>query len=163
MKWLVILALSAVLAGCSSARVPNLEDTGQAGSLPPGSSQPDSTQLGSSEPSPSPPISLGQPIALTGEQKADVEKSVKNKLADPGSARFGTMNAVVSRKTTKGYIVCGWVSTQHNDGGNAGDQPFIALYDPKLRIALLLGIGGGEADAHMVRTQCISEGVPLGA
>jgi hypothetical protein len=162
MKWVAILALSAILAGCSSARLPSLENAaGQPDSPPPDSSYVASSQLdstlGSSEPG------LGQPIALTGEQKADVEKGVKNKLADPNSATFGAMNAAVSKKTTKGYIVCGWVNTGHGEAGNVGDQPFIALYDPKHRIALLLALGSGAADARTVRTQCMSEGVPLGA
>jgi hypothetical protein len=128
-----------LLGGCSSASTPNLED---------------------SAPPVPPAIGNAQPLELTIEQRADVERGVQKRLKDPNSAIFGSMNARVSRNTSQSYIVCGWVNTGET-GAYLGNEPFIAIYVPKMRVALLVGRGTDEPQTRAVRQRCIDEGVPL--
>lgn len=93
-------------------------------------------------------------VELTPEQRRDIEKSVKRDLPEPRSAVFGSMAAKISRFTTQSYIVCGWV-----DPGN-GNQPFVAMYVPKMRSALLIGMGGRQPQESILQ-RCEAEGVPL--
>jgi hypothetical protein len=71
-------------------------------------------------------------------------------------------NARVSRNTSQSYIVCGWVNAKAA-GEYAGNMPFIAIYVPKMRVALLVDMGIDEPQTHAVRQRCIDEGVPLDA
>jgi hypothetical protein len=75
---------------------------------------------------------------------------------------FGKINARVSRNTTQSYIVCGWVNAKAT-GEYAGYAPFIAIYVPKMRVALLIGMGVDEPQTRAVRQRCSDEGVPLDA
>lgn len=141
MRWAAILFSALLLGGCSGS-MPNLED-----------SAPRTAQQ---------PASDAQPLELTAEQRADVEKSVQKRLEDPNSAMFGSINARVSRNTSQSYIVCGWVNAR-STGEQTGYEPFIAIYVPKMRVALLVGMGTDEQQTHAVRQRCIEEGVPLDA
>ena len=107
------------------------------------------------------PGSGAQPPQLTADQRADIEQGVRRGLTDPNSATFGSMTARVSKFTSQSYIVCGWVKPG-NSGGSDGDLPFVAMYVPKMRSALLIGMGGEESQTDAVRKRCIAEGVPLG-
>jgi hypothetical protein len=99
-----------LLCACSSGSMPSLED-----------SAPLVTQSTSAAP----------PLQLTAEQRADIEKGVQKRLMDPDSAKFGSMNARVSRNTSQSYIVCGWVNAKA-DGEYAGNMPFIAKDESRL-------------------------------
>jgi hypothetical protein len=136
-----VLFPAVLLCACSSGSMPSLED-----------SAPLVTQSTSAAP----------PLQLTADQRADIEKGVQKRLMDPDSAIFGSMNARVSRNTSQSYIVCGWVNPKAA-GEYAGNMPFIAIYVPKMRVALLVGMGIDGPQAHAVRQRCIDEGVPLDA
>jgi len=149
-----------LLAGCSRASVPDLED------VPPTAQASANTQSpGGTMPAEQAPVGATQApdedarqianstasVDLTPEQRSDIEKSVKRGLPDPTSAIFGGMTARISRFTTQSYIVCGWVN---------GNQPFVAMYVPKMRSALLIGVGGPQSQGA-IRQRCDAEGVPL--
>jgi len=107
-----------------------------------------------------PPVGIAQPVELTPEQRADIEKGVQKRLKEPDSAVFGSINARISRNTSQSYIVCGWVNAKAI-GEYAGYAPFIAIYVPKMRVALLVGMGIDEPQTRAVRQRCSDEGVPL--
>jgi hypothetical protein len=67
------------------------------------------------------------------------------------------MAATVSKVTSKSYIICGWVK-----GGDsaAGYRPFLAMYVPYLKTALLIAVGGKQPE-QVIRGRCSEEGVPL--
>jgi hypothetical protein len=44
----------------------------------------------------------------------------------------------------------------------ASFEPFVAMYVPKTKTALLIGIGDNEEQSSRVRQRCIDEGVSLG-
>jgi hypothetical protein len=64
------------------------------------------------------------------------------------------MVATVSRVTSKSYIVCGWVEA------GEGYRPFLAMYVPYMRTALLVAIAGKQPE-ELIRKRCIDEGVRL--
>jgi hypothetical protein len=99
---------------------------------------------------------------MTAQQRAEVEAGVRRGLKDPVSAMFGGMNAGVSEGDPNMYIVCGWVNSKNSFGGYVGEQPFIATYFPKLKKALLIGVGGSRIDTTVVQKQCDDYGVSLG-
>jgi hypothetical protein len=134
-----MLLSALLLGGCSSASMPDLEDSAQASA---------------------PPVGIAQPVELTPEQRADIEKGVQKRLKDPDSAVFGSISARISRNTSQSYIVCGWVNAKAT-GEYAGYAPFIAIYVPKMRVALLVGMGIDEPQTRAVRQRCSDEGVPL--
>ena len=101
-------------------------------------------------------------IELTAEQQADIKKGVQKRLKGANSPVFGSINARVSRNTSQSYIVCGWVNAKAT-GEFAGYAPFIAIYVPKMRVALLVGMGVDEPHSRVVRQRCSAEGVPLDA
>lgn len=159
MRGLAVAAMFLLLGGCGGS-LPSLEDTSlPAPSEPISAEQPNEPAAEQQAVE----LSAGQPVALSAEQRADVETGVKRKLVDPNSAMFGSMNARVSRNTASAYIVCGWVNSRNSDGGYAGDQPFIAMYAPKFRTALMIGMGGEKSQTNAVKKHCLNEGVPLGA
>jgi hypothetical protein len=142
-KRAAIVFLAVLLAGCSRATIPNLEDV------------PPSAKASAETPPPSFPDATM--VDLTPEQRNDVEQGVRRKLADPG-ALIGGMSAGISRFTTQSYIVCGWVSQT-----TAGGQPFVAMYVPRMKTALVIGVGDTPSRADAVRQRCVAEGVPLSA
>ncbi|WP_119390991.1 hypothetical protein [Taklimakanibacter lacteus] len=129
-----------LLGGCSTASMPDLED------VPP-------TAQASADPEAA--AGLTGLAELTAEQRTDIEQGVRRGLSDDNSAVFGRMKARVSQFTTQSYIVCGWVNP-----GSSGYQPFVAMYVPKMRNALLIGVGGRQPP-DAIRRRCIDEGVPL--
>jgi hypothetical protein len=98
---------------------------------------------------------------LTSEQRSDIEHGVTRGLADPSLARFGSMTAGVSQFTPQAYIICGWIDPGTDNKG-AGYEPFVAMFVPKTRTALLIGVGDSEERSSAVRQRCVAEGVPLG-
>jgi hypothetical protein len=154
MRRAAVLLSALLLCGCSRASMPDLEDA------PPPAAQA-SAEAQTPENANVVAGSTGA-IELTAEQRADVEKGVQKRLRDPDTAVFGSINARVSRNTTKSYIVCGWVNAKAT-GEYAGYAPFIAIYVPKMRVALLIGMGVDEPQTRAVRQRCSDEGVPLDA
>jgi hypothetical protein len=136
-----MLLSALLLCGCSSASMPDLEDSAQASA---------------------PPVGIAQSVELTPEQRADIEKGVQKRLKDPDTAVFGSINARISRNTSQSYIVCGWVNAKAT-GEYAGYAPFIAIYVPKMRVALVVGMGTDEPQTRAVRQRCSDEGVALDA
>ncbi len=143
-RWIGVSVLTLLLGACSSASMPDLEDV-----PPTAMASGDAQAAAGSAPS----------VELTPEQRTDIEQGVQRGLASPHSAAFGDMTARVSRFTSLSYIICGWVDPQ-GSGGNAGYQPFVAMYVPKTRNALLIGVGGRQPPS-VIRQRCIDEGVPL--
>jgi hypothetical protein len=147
MKRIALILSLILLGGCSRASMPDLEDVppdaqASADAQAPGTAQATAGSTGA--------------IELTAEQRADIERGVQRGLGAPDStAAFGSMTARVSQFTTQSYIVCGLV-----DAGSIGYQPFVAMYVPKMRNALLIGVGGRQSP-EAVRQRCIAEGVPL--
>jgi hypothetical protein len=133
--------------------MPDLED------VPPAS--PTSVE---SQPTPEAPAVAASTgvVVLTSEQRMDIEHGVTRGLADPSLARFGSMTARLSQFTPRAYIVCGWIDPGTNQNGT-GYEPFVAMFVPKTRTALLIGVGNSEEHSSAVRQRCIAEGVPLGA
>ncbi len=142
MKWIVVALAAFLLGGCSRASMPDLED------VPPTAQASVDAQAGDGP--------TGG-LELTVEQRSDIERGVQRGLQDPNPATFGPMAATVSRNTSKSYIVCGWVQPAD---GNLTYQPFIAMYVPTMRIALLVGVGGRNPE-NEIRQRCSAEGVPL--
>jgi hypothetical protein len=99
----------------------------------------------------------GRAVKLTAQQRSDIEQGVRRGLQGPEPAEFGPMAATVSKVTSKSYIVCGWVK-----GGDsaAGYRPFLALYVPYMRTALLVALAGRQPE-EVIRGRCVGEGVPL--
>jgi hypothetical protein len=93
----------------------------------------------------------GRAVKLTAQQRSDIEQGVRRGL--PGS-NFGPMAATISRVTSKSYIVCGWVE----DG--EGYRPFLAMYVPYMRTALLVAVAGKQPEA-LIRQRCVDEGIQL--
>jgi hypothetical protein len=139
-KRAAVIFLAVLLAGCSRAAIPNLEDV------------PPEAKASAEAPPPVPDATI---VDLTPEQRSDVEKGVKRKLADPG-ASIGGMSAGISKFTSQSYIVCGWVNQPA-----AGGQPFVAMYVPRMKTALVIGLGDTPTRADAVRQRCVAEGVPL--
>jgi hypothetical protein len=154
MRQAAIIFSALLLCSCSRASIPDLED------VPPPAAQA-SAEAQTPQNANAVAGSTGA-IELTAEQRADVEKGVQKRLRDPNSAMFGKINARVSRNTTQSYIVCGWVNAKAT-GEYAGYAPFIAIYVPKMRVALLIGMGVDEPQTRAVRQRCSDEGVPLDA
>lgn len=101
-------------------------------------------------------------VDLTADQRADIERGVLRGLPDPNSAAFGPMTARVSRFTSKAYIVCGLVKRGIGQS-DIGYQPFVAMFVPQSRTAILIGVGDGrQSRRDAVRKRCAAEGVPLG-
>jgi hypothetical protein len=142
MKWMPALLPALLLAGCSRASMPELDD------VPPTAQASGYAQA-----------VAGSTVAveLTAAQRADIERGVERGLADPNAVKFGRMTAKVSRFTSQSYIVCGWVKPA---ASNAGYEPFVAMYVPKTKNALLIGMGGRQPQ-DAIRERCIAEGVPL--
>ena len=163
MRGVIFVLPLILLAGCSRASVPDLEDippTAQASAntQAPGGTMPAEQAPGGATQAPDEDArqiaNSTASVNLTPEQRSDIEKSVKRGLPDPTSATFGSMTAKISRFTTQSYIVCGWV-----DPGN-GNQPFVAMYVPRMRSALLIGVGGPQPPGAVYQ-RCSAEGVPL--
>ncbi len=159
MRRTALILLLVLLGGCSRASMPNLEDIppeAQASADGPMSA---SNAPGSSNPQTSADAravaNAAVAVELTPEQRIDIEKGVERGLPDARSPVFGSMTARISQFTTQSYIVCGWVNS-----GDAGPQPFVAMYVPKMKNALLIGVGGREAP-DVIRERCAAEGVPL--
>jgi hypothetical protein len=147
MKRTALFVSLIVLGGCSRASMPDLEDVppdaqASADAQAPGTAQATAGSTGA--------------IELTAEQRVDIERGIQRGLgASDSTAVFGSMTARVSQFTTQSYIVCGLV-----DPGSGAYQPFVAMYVPKMRNALLIGVGGRQSP-DAVRQRCIAEGVPL--
>jgi hypothetical protein len=92
-------------------------------------------------------------VNLTAQQRSDIERGVQRGLASK-PAQFGPMAATVSRVTSKSYIVCGWVEA------GEGFRPFLAMYVPYMRTALLVAVAGKQPE-ELVRQRCVAEGVAL--
>jgi hypothetical protein len=139
------------------ASTPNLEDvpaTAQSGKSVEPSAKHDSANASSA---PTEAANSDRKVKLTAQQRSDIEQGVRRGLPGSRPAQFGPMAATVSRVTTKSYIVCGWV-----EGGDsaAGFRPFLAMYVPYMRTALLVAVGGKQPE-ELVRQRCVAEGVPL--
>lgn len=161
MKWTAVLLSALLLGGCSRAAMPNLED------LPPtaqDSATGQATQQAPAQATAEAPAAVGSAtyVTLTSDQQADIKRGVTRGLADPGAARFGSIMAGISQFTPQAYIVCGWVDPGDNPKG-AGYEPFVAMFVPKTRTALLIGMGNSDEKSNAVRQRCVAEGVPLGA
>jgi hypothetical protein len=153
MKWTPVLLSALLLGGCSRASMPDLED------VPPASQSSAESQPSTGE-VPVVAVSNGA-VVLTSEQRMDIQHGVTRGLADPSLARFGSMTAGISQFTPQAYIVCGWVDPG-NDKKGAGYEPFVAMFVPKTRTALLIGVGNSEDRGSAVRQRCVAEGVALG-
>lgn len=143
MKWTAIVVSALLLAGCSGS-TPELED------VPP-------TAMASTAPGAAGAAGVGRAVELTPEERSAVELGVRHGLAGSNPPEFGAMAATVSKVTSKSYIVCGWVKPE---AATPGYEPFLAMYVPEMKIALLIGVGGREP-AEGVRKRCTDEGVPL--
>lgn len=152
MRWAAVLLSALLVGGCSRASVPNLED------VPPAAQASTNSQATGQTPALASSAGL---VTLTAEQRTDVQRGVTRGLADPSLARFGSMNAGVSQFTPEAYIVCGWIDPGNNPNA-AAYQPFVAMFVPKTRTALLIGVGNSEDYNNAVRQRCVAEGVPLG-
>lgn len=158
MNWMTVPFAALLLAGCSKASMPDLEDVpptaqASANAQASGEAQASGTERASGDTQAAVSTAF---IELTPEQRSDIEHGVRRGLADSNSADFGTMTARISRFTTESYIVCGWVKPR----GYAGYEPFLAMYVPKMKIALLIGVGSTQPRAT-IRQRCVAEGVPL--
>jgi len=162
MRGITLLLPLILLAGCSRASIPDLEDVppaqASAGTQTPVENVSNQQATGSgtqaSDETAREVANSTISVELTPEQRSDIERSVKRGLSDPNSAIFSGMAARISQFTSRSYLVCGWV-----DPGN-GNQPFVAMYVPKTRNALLIGVGGRQP-ADAIRQRCSAEGVPL--
>lgn len=124
MRFFSILALTAALSSCNTAQ-PNLGF-------------------------PAAPASNWQPMQLTANQRASVERQIRNQLKDPESARFGGIAAV---KDDKGAItVCGAVNAKNSFGGYTGHRPFVGLLFGDS--FLVSNFGETDRDAVVVTTVC---------
>ncbi len=181
MKWAAIVISALLLGGCVSRSIPNLEDvppTAQASTAPrtvTGSEQQPAQgsgvtgQVTNSGRAVEPPAEQqsaltpgvageatrsGRAVKLTAQQRSDIEQGVRRGLPGPSPAQFGPMVATISRVTSKSYIVCGWVE----DG--KGYRPFLAMYVPYMRTALLVAVAGQQPE-ELIRQRCVDEGVQL--
>jgi hypothetical protein len=93
-------------------------------------------------------------VKLTAQQRSDIEQGVRRGLAGSKPVQFGSIAATVSRVTSKSYIVCGWVKA------GEGFRPFLAMYVPYMRTALLVAVAGKQPE-KLVRQRCVAEGVAL--
>lgn len=154
MNWMSVLLAALLLAGCSRAAMPDLED------VPPAAQASTNARSTTGEPGNaklSSEASAGTVQGgLTPEQRLDVEHSIQRGLTNPNFASFGTMTARVSRFTSQSYIVCGWVKPD----SKAEYEPFMVMYVPRMKTALLIGVGGRQPRATIHR-QCVAEGIPL--
>lgn len=104
---------------------------------------------------------FAQAIELNEEEKIVVEKSVREALKDPESARFKWLplaDKSTERGATKSIVYCGLVNSRNSFGGYTGDVPFAVFLVWTERSELISGLVGiGLADRDSPRTKAILE------
>lgn len=103
------------------------------------------------------------PHILTNEQKAAVEKGVRESLKDPSSSVFGPMSA--SEKRSGVFYVCGYVNAKNSFGGYVGNQPYIGVLgsltsNPNISVFSVVNMGGTKIKTDTVNFMCKHYGVP---
>jgi hypothetical protein len=89
-------------------------------------------------------------VSLSQQQTQQVYAGVQRLLRDPGSARFGEVNA--GQKPDGTLYVCGSVDTRNFAGQYTGDQPFYGTLDG--RGFAPTTIGGSAEQSHSIREYC---------
>lgn len=76
-------------------------------------------------------LALTAPVVAQDDEAAVAEATtaIASKLKDPESARLRDVVRVVSPKTGKTSIICGWVNAKNSFGGYVGFRPFYVLGD----------------------------------
>ena len=69
-----------------------------------------------------------EPMPLSAAQVATVQAAIRNKLVDPDSAQFRSLQAERRKdRSDNTYTVCGEVNARNRMGGYNGFQPFSVL------------------------------------
>jgi hypothetical protein len=160
MKWFAMLFAALLLAGCTKASMPDLEDLPSAirGSSKPAAEGPGGAteSVGQGPLAEVKAVAVARAVEITPEQQSDIKRGVKRGLPISMPLNFGPMAATHSKFTTKSYIVCGWV----RPGQSSAYRPFLAIYVPHMKIALLLGVGGRQNETT-IRQRCAAERIQL--
>lgn len=76
-----------------------------------------------------------QPVEVTNDQVASVEKEVSDRMLDPQSAQFGTITSSTDGKHT---FYCGMVNAKTRGGGYGGFGPFFIMYSSQFHPPMLV-------------------------
>lgn len=104
------------------------------------------------------PPKHGKSLTLTPEMSKAIQDSVRSKLKDPESARFGKIAAGEVEGQT---IVCGWVNAKNSYGGYIGMQPFFGYFQINSTKFDAEIIANGEIGVMGLRERCFKEGLYL--
>ncbi|MBK8637876.1 MAG: hypothetical protein IPN92_06145 [Chromatiaceae bacterium] len=102
------------------------------------------------------------PFTLSEADVAAIKKGVSEKLLDPTSPLFGSMQA--RKANSNRIIVCGYVNAKNTFGGYTGDKPYVGeLYQSgsgkKVKSEFSpIQLGGTRLENYDVREMCLSKG-----
>lgn len=102
------------------------------------------------------------PYELTASDRMAVSESVKGKLKDPESARFGLMLA--TRRQGDPIKVCGYVNAKNSFGGYTGNEIFLGVLTSggsKSAAFSTTDISGQNDKFDLARNLCERDGVIL--
>ena len=97
------------------------------------------------------------PVELTPEQTEEVQKNIRKRLKDPGSAQFGVMKAAVTPANR--VLFCGLINAKNSFGGYIGERPF--LYEVNLNGTADFLIAKDESSIIRLYKTCERSEIPL--
>lgn len=98
-------------------------------------------------------------IQLTENQIAEIKKGVGNRLRDPYSARYHSIQGVfVKSRSTESTIACGLVNAKNVYGGYVGKTPFFG-YFAKPGGFSVVRMGGDLGDSRLILEECSAWGI----
>ncbi|WP_207280812.1 hypothetical protein [Thiocystis violacea] len=105
------------------------------------------------------PTTTFKNINLTANQVAEVKKKVGNRLKDPYSARYHSIQGVLKKTgANETSIVCGLVNAKNAFGGYVGKKPFVGYYDTRKGFSVS-GMGTDSADSLSILKRCRVYGI----
>lgn len=102
------------------------------------------------------------PTTLSEAQRATVHRAVTAVLKDPESARFGAMNAGVTKQGA--ILVCGYVNAKNSFGGYTGDSPYWGWLQPSGAFQvrdMASDWGASPSNAVAIVSNCRANGVAI--
>jgi hypothetical protein len=94
-----------------------------------------------------------RPTPVLRSEAEVAERAIRNKLNDPGSARFEGIQAGINGKGLT--IVCGWVTAKTGDGGFTGQKAFMVALEPRPSTAVIGSLhGSNDVDENIIRSVC---------